>query len=411
MTIAPVPSYESKRIESLKQYNILDSSPEKEYDSIVKIGARICDVPIMFISLIDSDRQWFKARIGLDLAETSRDLAFCAHAILHPTEMLIVRDATKDVRFADNPLVTDEPRIRFYAGQPIMSHDGLPMGTVCAIDRVPRTLNPEQLEAIKHLANHVESLLELRYHSQSQSEIIEQLCNANSSLEQFVYVLSHDLKEPIRRMKLYTDVLSEDFDEALSEKAKTYIDKIQGSAQRMDTIIRSLLAYMKLGSEEKSSEPIEWGSIFETIRAHLDTSIANSSSEIYIDRLPDLFCAPASIITIFQNLISNAIKYCPPERTPQISISCTEKLGFYIFCVADNGEGIPENCAWDIFLPFKRLHSQSHSEGTGLGLAFCKTIIESYGGRIWTQPNGDCGTKFCFKLNKDVVGKPAKHAA
>lgn len=161
MRTAPLPDNESERLEALRSYDILDTDPEAEFDGMVQLAASICKTPISAISLVDQDRQWFKAIVGLGAKETTRDLAFCAHTILQ-NDILIVKDALEDERFFDNPLVVDEPKIRFYAGVPLITTDGHPLGTICVIDRVPRELSAEQLLALKVLSSHVMTQFELR---------------------------------------------------------------------------------------------------------------------------------------------------------------------------------------------------------------------------------------------------------
>ncbi|HEY4253744.1 MAG TPA: sensor domain-containing diguanylate cyclase [Roseomonas sp.] len=162
MPAAGKPSTEAERLQSLRSYDVLDTACEASFDELTRLAARIAGSPIALVSLVDADRQWFKARIGVDAEETSRDAAFCAHAILRPEEMLVVRDARADPRFADNPLVTDAPHIRFYAGTPLINPEGHALGTLCVIDRAPRDIDPEQQAALRTLANAVMTTLELR---------------------------------------------------------------------------------------------------------------------------------------------------------------------------------------------------------------------------------------------------------
>lgn len=143
---------EAERIAALHRYGILDSPREQVYDDIVKLAKTISDVPIALISLVDKDRQWFKAEVGLGVTETKRCMSFCSHAIGQPERFFIIPDATLDQRFADNPLVTASPCIRFYAGMPLVDDDGHALGTLCVIDRRPRRLNETQLDALKALA-------------------------------------------------------------------------------------------------------------------------------------------------------------------------------------------------------------------------------------------------------------------
>jgi len=161
---APILQNESKRLKVLWQYEVLDTVPEEVFDDLTELAARICEAPIALISLVDEKRQWFKSKVGVSVSETSRDLSFCAYAITQ-SDLFIVPDATRDQRFANNPLVTSDPKIRFYAGAPLITPDGHALGTLCVIDKVPRELRLEQKQALRILARHVVSQLELRRRS------------------------------------------------------------------------------------------------------------------------------------------------------------------------------------------------------------------------------------------------------
>lgn len=161
MKAASKPKNEAQRLKALQDLNILDTLPESDFDQITFLASQICGTPIALISLIDQERQWFKSKFGLDANETTRDVAFCAHAILQD-DVFVVPDSSKDQRFADNPLVTGPTNVQFYAGAPVLSPDGYPLGTVCVIDSKPRELSPDKISALKALSNQVTRLMELR---------------------------------------------------------------------------------------------------------------------------------------------------------------------------------------------------------------------------------------------------------
>jgi len=161
MKPAPLPSNESERLEALRQTGTLDTAPEAVFDHLTDLAARLCGAPVALITLIDVDRQWFKSRHGIDVVETPRDIALCAYTILED-DMFVVDDVLHDERFADNPLVAEEPKIRFYAGSPLLTSDGHALGSFCVIDYEPRSLAPAHATALRALARHATALLQLR---------------------------------------------------------------------------------------------------------------------------------------------------------------------------------------------------------------------------------------------------------
>jgi GAF domain-containing protein len=179
---APKPKNDQQRLKVLWQYDVLDTVPEEVFDDLTDLAAHICEAPIALISLIDEDRQWFKSRVGVTLTETSRDISFCAHAI-SSDGLFIVPDATKDKRFKFNPLVTGAPKIRFYAGAPLVTPDGHALGTLCVLDKAPRTLNTDQQQALRVLAHHVMTQLELRRHARELASAREDTHQTKADLQ------------------------------------------------------------------------------------------------------------------------------------------------------------------------------------------------------------------------------------
>jgi hypothetical protein len=199
---------ESKRLKVLWQYEVLDTVPEEVFDDLTELAAHICEAPIALISLLDGDRQWFKSKVGLALKETSRDISFCTHAI-RQSGLFIVPDAAKDRRFARNPLVLSDPKIRFYAGAPLITPDGHALGTLCVLDKVPRQLRTDQQQALRVLARHVMTQLELRRHARelaatqkAREATRDELEHARAQVSELKYRLARFKSDgPSRRSK------------------------------------------------------------------------------------------------------------------------------------------------------------------------------------------------------------------
>jgi GAF domain-containing protein len=170
----PESEHEARRMDVLRSYDLLDTPPEQSFDDFALIASQVCGTPIAAITLVDEHRQWFKARVGLDVSETPREHAFCAHTIMSK-DLMLVDDATKDPRFAANPLVTGDPNIRFYAGAPLVDNQGFGLGSLCVIDRKPRHLTPEQEKSLAALARQVVAQFEFRRISASLAEAVAEV--------------------------------------------------------------------------------------------------------------------------------------------------------------------------------------------------------------------------------------------
>lgn len=244
MQAASFPENEAERLEALKKYQILDTDFEKEYNDMVRLTSQICETPIALISLIGAERQWFKARVGLDVSETHRDLAFCSHAIYH-NDLFIIPDASQDERFADNPLVTGEPSIRFYAGKPLTTPDGFNLGTLCVIDTKPRILTETQKFALKTLGNQVivqmELKIKLRQLETNNLIILEQ----NEELQSTKEELNQNLEElqTVQKNLAVTFAHNQAITAALDNSTIVSIADLKGNIIKVNSIFCKISGY------------------------------------------------------------------------------------------------------------------------------------------------------------------------
>lgn len=384
---------ESERIKALQSYQVLDSLPEREYDDITLIASQICDVPITLISLIDEDRQWFKSKLGISAEETHRDISFCGHAILNPEQPLIIEDATKDDRFVDNPLVTGSPNIAFYAGIPLVDHDGFALGTLCAIDASPRKLSAQQIESLKALGRQVVQLLELR---RSKIELEEK----NEYLNRFTSIAAHDIKAPIHNIYFLSQLLIEDTKDIVSANDTDLLEKIQFSAEKMTHLINGLLEYSRDHNQpEKHFKSILLTELESELKSML--LFDKTCSIEFTATLSEIQSHPILLTQVLTNLVSNAIKYNDKEN-PSVSLRFSETESNYLIDVKDNGPGIPVEQFEKIFEPFviQAAKDRFGNKGHGLGLATVKKAIASLGGTIRVSSIAQEGTTFHIALPK-----------
>jgi signal transduction histidine kinase len=203
---AAVPDNETDRLAALYALDILDSAPEQDFDDIVSLASNVCGTPTSLVNLIDTDRQWFKARVGSDLVETPRELSFCAHAILG-RDLLVVPDTTQDARFSDNPLVDTSDGIRFYAGAPLITTDGFALGTLCVVDKEPRKLEIEQLQALRALSRQVTAQMELRRHATALANTTARLQELERRKDDLAGLIGGDLRAPLKLVTAYLEKL------------------------------------------------------------------------------------------------------------------------------------------------------------------------------------------------------------
>lgn len=400
MEIAKIPNNEVERLQALREYSILDTLPEQDFEDITKIASEICQTPVALITLIDSDRQWFKSNHGLTVTETPRDYAFCAHAINTPNEILIVEDSRQDKRFADNPLVTGYQSVIFYAGIPLINPAGFSLGTICVIDHKPRELSEKQLDSLRALSNQVVKLLEFRKINKILLESQKEIQTRNTELEQFAYVVSHDIKSPLNNIISLTTILKEDQKEKISESGKQIITHIANSSLRLKSLIDGIIShYMGVNIVINDKKEIDVDALLKEIISLLDSR--HEFQITYNSDINSVKTNEAAIKQILTNLLSNSIKYNDKQEV-KIDISVTSTADLYQFTIKDNGRGIDQRQFSKVFETFATLGTKDRfdNSGTGIGLATVKKLIEKLGGSITLESDLGVGTTFKFSIKK-----------
>ncbi|MFC3685428.1 sensor histidine kinase [Hydrogenophaga luteola] len=532
----PIPD-EARRIAQLRSLGVLDSLPEEAFDHITALASAICETPIALISLVDENRQWFKSRVGLDEVQTPREVAFCAHAIHTPDQVMVVENAELDRRFHDNPLVIGHPDIRFYAGAPIVSGDGHALGTVCVIDRRSRTISEAQQSSLQSLAKLVMTLIEhdaqrraqeaerakavareseiqaaltaagldllsfvdadyryryvnrcyLEYWARSESEIIgrripelmgerlfqdvvkghfdhalagqevayealidfpgtgprtvqvsylpvrsasgevsgvvvrahdieklrqrevrlqatvEQLEHKALELQRFIHIVSHDLREPINTISNFAGLLAEDPQMSASPAASRYLNFVLDGSQRIKVLLEDLVELLVLDRHAMGFSPVDINVLARHVQDDLRSSIDQSGALIEVSELLPVMGDATLLRILMQNLVANAIKFCPRDRLPVVRIETLARSdGRTSLRVLDNGIGIPEDQTERIFDLFTRLNNKRDFAGSGLGLSICRRIVDLHQGRIHVMSQVGAGS--CFEVELSSAG-------
>ena len=399
--IAPkIPHNEAIRIKTLKSFSILDTFSEKEFNEITLLASIICETPMSLISIIDGDRQWFKSKVGIDIDETSREISFCGHAILNDGQLFTIEDSRLDERFYDNPLVLGLPNVVFYAGAPLVTSEGLSLGTLCVLDNKPKTLSAMQQKAMEVLSNNIISLFELKKANLLLEEKNIELETQRAELEMFANVAAHDLRSPLKNISSLTEILVEEYGSKLDEEANEILKLLNSSSTILRSLVDGILNHSKAGSIMKiKQDEIDLKDFIAEIAKLID------SSGEYIFQTPfanqTIVINKIALQQIFINLITNGIKYNNKEQV-EIAIGFSETESHYQFYISDNGMGMDKEHQSKIFKIFEILGVEDRfgNKGNGIGLSTVKKLIEGLGGAISVDSEIDKGTKVSFSVLK-----------
>lgn len=388
---------EMARLKALRRYHILDTICEAAFDDLTRLAAQICGTPIALITLVDEYRQWFKSKLGIDAESTSRDVAFCAHAILQPNEILIVPDTLLDHRFATNPTVTSEPHIRFYAGAPLVTPEGYALGTICVVDYVPRKLSIEQLEALRTLSRQVIAQLELKRNLDKLEKIttVERL-----QMDDLVSTFSHGMRTPLLATRSALHALLGGAFGKINDSCIEVLKECSLANENILSLVEGLLDVSRHQNKFAKSlnyEILNWENIFiQAIKRNNSTWKQKCTITYKISpSLPIVFGDELEIQRVVDNLLDNAVRVSALDREVILEVEHSE-LHTVKISVRDRGFGISPEQREKLFHRF--VQGRRGSNGTGFGLYLCRQIVEAHGGNIGVETNVGEGSTFWFTL-------------
>ncbi|MDX1627420.1 MAG: GAF domain-containing sensor histidine kinase [Fulvivirga sp.] len=381
---------EQARVDILEQYGILDTPQEESFNDIVELASEICETPISLISLLDSERQWFKAKKGLDINETKREIAFCNHAI-RQNKLFEVEDTKNDDRFRNNPLVTEQPHLRAYAGYPLKTSDGYNIGTLCVLDRKPRKLNKKQKKALEVLAKRVVNEIELKYR-------IKQLKELNKFKERLLAILGHDLRSPLNSIQSIIKLID---DEMLKpDEIKMLRQRLKSDVSSAQNLLENILSWSVLHLErDMNKEHFKLLPLIEECLKLLHTEIEHKQLNIALSKADvETFGEPEMIKLVIRNILSNAVKFSPAKGT--INVEIHKGDNFSEIRISDEGAGMKQEQI-DKILQKEKVASTlgtAKESGAGIGLMLSQEFLEANNGRLAIESEPDAGSTFIIRM-------------
>lgn len=395
-------SLESTRMEILRRYEILDTPPDGNFDSITALAAKLLRVPIALTSLVDTDRIWFKSRHGLDVEQIDRAPGLCASAILDGAPY-IVENAEFDPRTLANPLVAGEFGLRFYAAVPLTTHDNHHLGTLCVIDKEPRQILVDEIEILKTLASLVMDQMELRLASRRIAAKNAELAELNREKDHFLSMAVHDLRNPLGTTMMFGELLAEQQVGPLNPEQAEMVSAICSSNRFILEQINDFLEFSSLGVGrfELKKEPTDLPLLLQNCIEDHQLQAREKGIPIQFEphpELPQISLDPLGIRRVLGNLIGNAIKFSGPGESIHVSLFLESKE--VQIDVRDHGPGIAPHEIPQLFQPYSVTSNRptGGEKSTGLGLAIAKRLVEAHGGQIGVKSELGSGSTFSIRL-------------
>jgi len=374
MIPARIPIEENERLSELYRYEILDTPREDDFDKITLLASRICRTPMSVISFVDRNRQWAKSLVGLKKLPADRNKSFCSHAIL-TARLFEVRNALRDKRFADNPLVKQKPKIRFYAGMPLVTSNGFKLGALCVIDTIPRRLSEVQRLALKVLSRQIVNLMELRIRN-------KQITHTAEMQQRIISIMSHDIRTPLSSIKTFLDLNN---DERFNKKEKQeLLSALSTNVSRTLQLLDNLVEWGKIQLQfSEKKEVVKLKDLVNECIEQVELNILLKQNEIVNDVEPDILinADKEAVQFVLRNLISNANKF---TENGSIRISFFTDNNKCFLKVKDTGIGLEMDKISQILQDTGMFHTSGtrNEKGNGLGLSLIKSYLNKTGNYI-----------------------------
>lgn len=384
------------RREAIADYRVVGEAPEPDLEGLVQLAARVCGVSTAVINIIDDRSQHQIAAVGVQASVCSREDSMCAVVFREPGH-IVVSDAREDPRFADNPFVRGEiAKVRFYASSPLITPEGVPIGTLCVFDEEVGELTPEDSRALALLARQVVDVLELR-------RLTRELGQSNEQLESFASQVSHDLRNPLTAIAGFIELAADSPELANAPHAARALARAESAAARMDSMIADLLQYARMGGLQPRRDEVDLEGVVRAVLEDLDSALHESHATVAVDASVWVVGDATLLRALMQNLVANAAKFTHAAGlTPRIDVRARPLTGGWRIVVDDNGPGVAADQRELVFDLMER--GTAHEvPGLGIGLSTCRRIVEAHGGRIGidTSPTGGASV---WMVLPDVVG-------